>query len=234
MGQELSMNELEQRIEFDLLRNAVDSIDRAIELMAWEDALENAKRLKQAVLAISHGVELLLKERLRRVHPVLIWENVDKFPSLSARTVTVDSALSRLKKIGGLSFSQTDSDLIESLRNTRNAIEHYAWSTTKREADLIVGRALGFAVHFAKAELGYEFFGYSTRKDDTVMQLLERHPEISKAFSSRYEQHATGDDSPSIVCDFCRGLTVKTSTGACQLCGHWNRIYDDGDDPIPF
>ena len=86
------------KIKFNLLGNAIDSIERGIELIAWKaesgDARRgDARRLKQAVLSVAHGVELLLKERLRRVHPVLIWENVDKFPSLSARTVTVDIAI---------------------------------------------------------------------------------------------------------------------------------------------
>ena len=113
------------KIEFDLLANATDSITQAIELLAWKDEPSDARRLKQAVLAVAHGVELLLKERLRRVHPVLIWENVDRFPSLSARTVTVDTALSRLVRIGGLMSLNDDSELISSLRDTRNAIEHY-------------------------------------------------------------------------------------------------------------
>jgi len=154
---------------------------QAIQLLAWKDESNDARRLKQAVMAVAHGVELLLKERLRKVHPVLIWENVDKFPSLSARTVTVDIALCRLSKIGGLEFLEGDVDLIKALRDTRNAIEHYAWSTTKNEADRIVGQALGFALHFAKDELGYDFFGYGARKDDTFDLLLESNPEFAKS-----------------------------------------------------
>jgi len=155
------------KIQFDLLNNAADSINQAIVLLAWRDEPNDARRLKQSVLAIAHGVELLLKERLRRVHPVLVWENVDKFPSLRARTVSVDTALSRLVNIGGLDIPEQDFEMIRSLRDTRNAIEHYSWSTTKSEVEQIVGQALGFALHFAQDELAYEFFGYGTRKDDT-------------------------------------------------------------------
>jgi len=71
---------------------------------------------------VSHGIEQILKERLRRVHPSLIWDDVDKFPSLSARTVTVDIAISRLIKIGGLDYLQEEVDLIRAIRDTRNAI----------------------------------------------------------------------------------------------------------------
>ena len=178
------------KIEFDLLTNATDSIIQAIELIAWKDEPDDARRLKQSVLSIAHGVELLLKERLRRVHPVLIWENVDKYPSLGARTVTVDTALNRLARIGGLKFSVQDTSLITSLRDTRNAIEHYAWSTTKAEADRIVGQALGFALHFSKEELGNDFFGYGSHRDGTLGVLLESNQHFAYAFRERYENSA--------------------------------------------
>lgn len=220
------------KIELDLATNALDSIQQAIELIAWHGEPDEARRLKQAVLSISHGVELLLKERLRNVHPVLIWENVDKFPSLSARTVTVDTALSRLEKIGGLSISTEDCDLIRSLRDTRNAIEHYAWFTTKQEAEQIVGKALGFALHFAKDELDHEFFGYHTRRDDTLRLLLERNPSFSEAFRERYEKRESTEGRFNLLCDFCNALAVNPSTGACGLCGHWNDVRKEGD--IPF
>lgn len=221
-------------IEFDLLGNATDSIERAIDLVAWEGEQSDARRLKQAVQAIAHGVELLLKERLRRVHPALIWETVDKYPSLSARTVTSDGALSRLMSIGGLTFSQKDMDLIRSLRSTRNAIEHYAWTTTKQEADRIVGRALAFALHFSKEELDYEFFGYHTRRDDTFSSLLTANTVFAAEMAARNEQVLSNDIAEEQVCPFCRAVAVNPNSGACRLCGHWSyqgkELYED----IPF
>lgn len=220
------------KIEFDLQENAIDSISQAISLLAWKDEPNDARRLKQSVLAVAHGIELLLKERLRRIHPVLIWENVDKFPSLSARTVTVDAALNRLVRIGGLEHLAADSDLISSIRDTRNAIEHYSWTTTKLEADHIVGQALGFALHFARDELGHDFFGYQSRKDDTFEVLLESSPYFAKAFRERYEQSARVKSELNLLCEYCHTLAVNPTTGACRLCGHWNSEYLDED--IPF
>ncbi|MBS9405690.1 hypothetical protein KG088_19100 [Halomonas sp. TRM85114] len=220
------------RIEFNLLGNAIDSIDHTIDLLAWRDEPDDAKRLKQAVLSVAHGVELLLKERLRRVHPSLMWENVDKFPGLSARTVTVDGALWRLGKIGGLYFSDEAIQLIRSLRDTRNAIEHYSWSTTKSEAEQIVGSELGFALHFAKDELGHDFFGYHSKKDDTFQTLLEGNPYFSEVFQKRYEQRARATSDLKFICDFCHALAANPSTGACELCGHWNSVPDEDD--LPF
>jgi len=223
-------------IEFDLLGNAADSIERAIDLVAWEGEQSDARRLKQAVQAIAHGVELLLKERLRRVHPALIWEVVDKYPSLSARTVTSDGALNRLVNIGGLAFSPQDVDLIRSLRSTRNAIEHYVWTTTKQEADRIVGRALAFALHFSKTELDYEFFGYHTRRDDTYDNLLKANADFAAEIVARTKQVSSNSRSDELVCPFCRGVGMNSNTGACRLCGHWSwpQRREEVDDDVPF
>ena len=80
---------------------------------------------------------------------------MDKYPNLEARTVTVDTAISRLKNIGGVKFTDNDERNLRSLRTTRNAIEHYEWSTTEKEAKkLIVGNALSFAFSFATEHLG--------------------------------------------------------------------------------
>lgn len=220
------------KITFDLLTNGVDSIETAISLLAWQDEPDEARRLKQAVLAVAHGVELLLKERLRRIHPVLIWENVDKFPSLRARTVSVDTALKRLINIGGLSVSEPDSALIYALRDTRNAIEHYAWTTTKSEAELIVGQALGLALYFAKEELNHDFFGYQRRRDDTFEVLLENSPDLASAFRKRFQHRDLDRKEAPLECEHCHTRSVDSSTGACELCGHWNSLPKSGE--IPF
>ena len=52
--------------------------------------------------------------------------------------------------MGQLTFSQDDEETVKSLRVTRNAIEHYEWRTTEDETRLIVGKALSFAISFAK------------------------------------------------------------------------------------
>ena len=221
------------KIRLNLAQNAIDSINRAIELIAWQEEPDEAKRLKQAVLSVAHGVELLLKERLRLVHPSLIWENVDKYPSTSARTVGVEIAVTRLKNIGGLTFSDADILLIRSLRDTRNAIEHYSWSTTSKEANSIIGKALGFAVSFSLEHLQYEFFGYYTSKDDTLSQLLETNTEFSKSYSEWGKQPNKVGGDENHLCDFCNALAVNPLNGTCRICGH-GTIDDRFDDGLPF
>src|SRR5690606_5141551 len=101
---------------------------------------------------------------------------------LDARTVGVEKAIHRLKSIGAVQIGESDESLVRSLRNTRNAIEHFRWQTTREEASLIIGQALSFAVGFAHQELGYDL-SHRFHRDDTWKQLIEN----SSAFVRAHE-----------------------------------------------
>jgi len=133
-----------QPIAFDLLTNARDSFERAVHLIALGENGTEHGRLKHAILSAAHCIELMLKERLRRVHPAFVWEKVDQYPSLDARTVTVEMAIRRLQSVAGVLTSTSDEQTLRSLRLTRNAIEHYEWHTSEKEAKIIVGKGIEF------------------------------------------------------------------------------------------
>jgi hypothetical protein len=112
-----------QTIRFKLLANAEDSLRQAVNILAWRDIENEHARLKHGITNMAHAAELLLKERLRRSNPALIWSTPSKYPDFDARTVTTKAAIDRLKTIG-VTFSGEDEDRLLSLRLTRNAIEH--------------------------------------------------------------------------------------------------------------
>ncbi len=215
-------------IQFDLLTNATDSISYAIELLAWPDIRNDERRMKQAILSISQGVELLLKERLRRIHPAFMFEDVDKFPSLDARTVGAERALMRLKSISGYLVRDSDAQLMRDLRRTRNAIEHAEWHTTLAEAKAIVGAALSFAIDFAKSELDRDL-SYEFRREDTWGQLLTELHEFAAAHARRLAANAGVDQVNMMTCDVCHHETLDRLEQSCPLCGHWN-----SDEEVPF
>lgn len=218
-------------IEFTLIQNALDSIERGVELLAWKEVANEGSRLKQAIQLIAHAIELLLKERLRRIHPSLIWEDVDKYPRLDARTVGVDKAIHRLENIGGISISETDSKIIKSLRDTRNAIEHFGWKTDRQEANVIIGQGLSFAIQFANSELGTDI-AYLFKGDDTWEQLLQQHSQFALAHAKRIEELAMREGKLVQECSFCNAFAQDILTGACSLCGHWEKPHDFDDEPF--
>jgi len=214
-----------KKITFDLIGNAKDSLRQAVELMAWKDVGDHHSRLKHAIVSSAHAIELLLKEKLRQTNPAFVWENVDKYPSLEARTVTVDTAISRLKRIAGAALSDQDIVHIKSLRKTRNAIEHYEWSATESEARVIVGNALSFAFAFGKDELGVDLSS-DFKQDDTWRMLIDDLYEFSKAHGARIEAKLEKQGKHPVCCDSCGELTVPILGGSCELCGHWQDVDD--------
>ena len=217
-----------KRIEFDLIGNAKDSLRHTVSMFVNDDAGPHHARLKHAILSSAHCIELLLKERLRRVHPALVWENVDKYPNLEARTVTSALALERLKRLGGLTFDADDERTIKDLRVTRNAVEHYEWRTTEHETQLIVGKALSFALSFAKAHLDVDL-SEDFRKDDTWMMLLNEFFEFAWHHGKRIEAELSARSSAIAECQECGAMTVPVLSNTCRLCGHWQQ-YDDNEE----
>jgi hypothetical protein len=213
-----------QAIQFGLLDNARDSLRQAVELIAFGDIGSDHARLKHAITAAAHCVELLLKERLRRINPAFVWESVDKYPSLEARTVTVTTAVSRLKTIGNVVFAAADEQIIKSLRTTRNAIEHYEWRASEREARVIVGNALSFAFAFAHDELAIDLES-DFKHDDTWTMLVGELNDFAMAHAVRLEARMRAKGGFT-HCDQCGCETVPMDGGSCALCGHWQSIDD--------
>lgn len=215
-------------IQFDMVDNAADSIEHAIEILAWRDIASDERRLKQAILGIAQGVELLLKERLRRIQPSLVWEDIDKYPSLDARTVGADKAVSRLRAIGGINLLKVDEQLIKALRRTRNAIEHFEWHTSITEAKSIVGPALSFALEFARVHLNRDL-AYRFKTDDTWNMLLMELREFAEAHARRLTSASGSESDKLITCEYCEQPTLHCLEASCPLCGHWNNNED-----VPF
>lgn len=213
-------------IVFDLLGNARDSLRQAVELLALKEIGTDHARFKHAITSSAHCIELLLKERLRRINPAFVWENVDRYPSLDARTVTVDTAISRLKSIGNVSFKEEDVRSLKSLRTTRNAIEHYEWRTSEKEAKVIIGNALSFAFSFAQEELGIDL-STDFKDDDTWQMLLNEVYEFAASHGRRMEEKLRSRGDYPSCCDQCGELTVPAHGGSCELCGHWQSVDED-------
>jgi hypothetical protein len=199
-------------IQFNLLSNAKDSLRQSVELIAMKEIGSDHARLKHAIIASHHCIELLLKERLRLINPESIWEIVDK------RTVTINIAISKLKFIGNVKFSRTDEENLRSLRKMRNAIEHHEWETSEKEAKIILGHSLSFAIGFAQDELKIDLSS-EFRSDDTWAMLLNELHDFAKVHGARIGARLRGK---ATCCDECGELTVPFEGRSCELCGHWH------------
>jgi len=112
---------------------------------------------KYALLHLHAGCLLLFKERLRREHECLVYENIDaNFSSTKKppRTVDFDQALGRLAKWTPVRLTPQDTRRLRRLQKERNDVEHFEVKIDKRHAESIVTRVVEFATTFLRDELG--------------------------------------------------------------------------------
>jgi hypothetical protein len=217
----------ERNIEFDLLPNALESLHHAIDHLAPLGDQPAANDFKRAILDVSHVVELLLKERLQREHPALIWRSVEKYPSLDAQTVSVDEAIARLDSICRVKISEEDRAAINASRRLRNSIQHFRVSVTEKETKIIIGKMLAFILDFSERELGYSI-RKDLRRDDRLRDLFEIY-EFYQEYYKKVEAEMRRKDRFTDTCSQCELPSFDLMTGVCEVCGHVGDL-DNAED----
>ena len=109
-------------VQLNLLENAYDYLNSAIEYVVKAKTTGSQKAWKFAILNIALCIELLVKERLRQEHELLIYANLDKYKPITRATKTVswNVMVERVKYILGDEFNKIDAGRLELAQNLRN------------------------------------------------------------------------------------------------------------------
>ncbi len=204
-------------MKFNLIENAKDSLEHSIEHLVKGDG-SRVGNLKRVILDLSHTVELILKERLVRVHPAFAYSNIDKYPSKDAYTVSTEDALKRLIKIGRVSFTDEDKTTINDCKKKRNSIEHFEFEIEEKEAEIIIGRVLSFILTFSQdeLELDWQLELMNNNNWPKLLQLSEFWDVHSKSVLSRLGKNEIATET----CPTCLIETFDLESLRCHLCGH--------------
>jgi hypothetical protein len=132
-----------------IYENAVDSLRIGMEFFVRET---NYSTRKHAILTIFHAIELLLKERLAQINPVLIYKNIDAKITNDSFTVGAREALTRLENVG-LGLPDEEKKIIERIQLIRNRIEHHRYDHTEKEDNEIIAASLKFILFFVEFAL---------------------------------------------------------------------------------
>ena len=155
----------------DLLENAYDFLNES--LSAARRARRRARAWKFAITNLVQAIELLLKERLRREHEALIYENVDT----RKNTVSLLQALHRLDGLG-IALTQRERRAIEKARTWRDQITHHEFGFSVYQAKAIYSRLFEFATAFHSEHLGGELHAHVEethwKKEAELMEFFHR------------------------------------------------------------
>ena len=209
--------------KFNLIENAQDSLKHALEHIGPVQK-NDAGDWKRIIVDCAHVIELLFKERLRQVHPAFVFENIDKYPSPDAFTVSAKTALDRLRKIGNVDFSEEDIRAICAAREKRNQIEHYEFFIADHEAKALVGQAVSFIFRFSADHLDLDW-----KKDLLQSQswwVLSQYTELYQGLLQKATEKIEAEELAVIECTSCRNETFDIDAGACLVCGHEEEVLD--------
>lgn len=208
---------------FNLVENAKDSLSHAIEHLGPVNK-NSTGDWKRIIVDFAHVVELLVKERLRRIHPAFVFNNIDKYPSNEAFTVGADLAFLRLQKIGNIKFSDADINAVKSAREKRNEIEHFEFSIENHEAKVLVGQVLSFILKFAEEELELEWNSLCFKGGK--WWVLFEYKEFYEALQKSIQEKISKNEIPVIECTSCHNDSFDLDTEECLICGHREDVLE--------
>lgn len=211
--------------KFDLIANAKDSLAHIVSHLA-SPATETPNPWKIAIREASHVLELFLKEKLQRLHPCLILEDIDKYPSKDPRTIGFQQATHRLQKIAGVKLADEDLTTIEAARKLRNDIEHYEFHLDEKAARANIGRLLSFIFTFTRDHLALDLEA-DYKKDGHWKNLLDM-TEFWKVHKTAVEKRQADDEADTLECSACYAETFDRDTECCGLCGHHEQPIECG------
>lgn len=208
-------------IELDLLENAIDSLNEALEkYQQGKDGEEKA--YKFCVQHLAHFLELILKYYVTRSHPLLIYKNpFAKAINSESQTIGLYEAINFLKNEGHDISDKFEKD-IRWLKKLRNNIEHHKFSMDFEEVEDTIGRLMSAVVEFDEA---HESIDLSSCISSDQYYLFHELANTYEGRLKKAEQAAEESDGNIYHCCECDHDTMifdeKSETGyKCAFCGN--------------
>jgi len=142
------------QLTLSLLQNAESFFSEALAKAVLAE--NNISEWKFAIFNLVQAIELALKERLRREHPLLLYADIDS-PKLS---VSLDRTLSRLARIESVHLTTEDIKNIQIAAVIRNSVAHHEVDISVEQVRFVYATLFGFVVEFCRRQLKYEISGY--------------------------------------------------------------------------
>ncbi len=200
---------------FNLLENAADSLSHALEhLLPVKQSM--AGDWKRVIRDIAHTIELLVKERLRIIHPAFLLNNIDKYPSTDAFTVGAELAFERLQKVGGLHFSDENKNAVKMARVKRNEIEHYQFNIDDDQAKILVGQGLSFIFSFTEEHLELDWKADHLKEEH--WPLIREYTDLYIGLVAQAEARIENDHLYTLDCTCCGNDTYSHDYQRCLVC----------------
>ncbi len=209
-----------EQLQLNLLENAHDFLLSAAEAVHRD---EGPRSLKEAVLHLANGVELLVKARIAREHWSLIFSNIDqasydKLSKADFTSVDFPKALSRLEQIVGVPIDKSIRSRVEDLRQLRNRLTHFTATLDSAQTKSLVAKSMTFCVEFCEQQ-----DMVTTDAENKLGEIHKNLTELQEFVDDRMKSILEGQKYALIwECPECwqRALVIDVDETNCKFCKH--------------
>lgn len=127
-------------LELSLIENSRAFLNQS--LRHYRKTGKNVHEWPFAMLHLTQSLELMLKQRLEKIHPIFIYENIDH----PRHTVSLEQALLRMEALG-IAVDEKEKLNIRKAADIRNRVVHYEVELNRFEWKKIYSQIFEF-VHF--------------------------------------------------------------------------------------
>ncbi len=209
-------------IHYPILTNGLDFILEGLKLLS---GVPNPKDIKYAILHVSAGIEVVLKERLIQEDWRLVFEDMSEadltdYNNGDFSSVYYNTCIERLKNDCGVSISSGMKKRIGRLRKLRNQIEHFGVSVSANTALSITAKAMTDLVDFVNRECN--------TTEETDIEMIKEIRSLLGSFQTyrvekwqRIKKEVDDSATAVVTCPGCDESAAVTGEGAnCKFCGY--------------
>lgn len=237
------MKKLEKKeLSMNLFMNAIDSFNES--LKKYDEAINgDHTAYKFVILHFVHFVELLFKDYLYEIHPLLIYKNpYSKNINEDTQTVGLWETINFLENDSKEKINKSFMQDLKYIKKLRNKIEHYQFDLNIKDVENTLGRLMNAIIEFDTIHSDYKIFSPENIEDyideksfNTFKKLANDYKsklDIAKEKSdeilgSLYEAITQGENIPKIYdCPECQNENLlipneSSTTGfKCSYCGN--------------
>jgi len=212
-------------IKLSLLENSHAFLREAIANAIEADT--NPHRWQFAILHLVQSVELSLKAALEKVHPVLIFDDLD---AAKSTTVNPRQAIRRLEdpRMGDMTFSQKDRERVDDAIKIRNQVTHQHFELKPEVAAAKFFALLPFALHFQEKYLHTKVTDVVSEEHMKGLRLIRKAlKELVQAALRRIKDEGI-ETTHLWACPSCEQATfvIKDGQDTCYTCRHSAKVAE--------
>lgn len=205
--------------KFTLIQNAKESINHALSHIKKDQDL-SYEDCKRVILDLTHVVELLLKEKLRRAAPSQVFKNAKK----GSFTVDIDTAIKRLKHIGTVELSEENLKAIKLVTAKRNDITHYEFEIEKDTFKYLSGQIVSFILQFSDEQLDLNWT--DDLQQNSAWKNLIKYKTFYEGLLRNINQKIINDELLVIDCPWCYNETFSVEDEECLVCNAQDIVHE--------